>query len=30
MQNDVDVIKELAFLSQSYWEQFYLIKNNPS
>jgi hypothetical protein len=29
MQDDVDVIKELVFLSQSYWEQFYLIKNNP-
>jgi len=30
MQSDIDVIKELAFLSQSYWEEFYLLKNNPS
>jgi hypothetical protein len=30
MQVDVDVIKELVFLSQSYWEHFNLIKNNPS
>jgi len=29
MQDDVDV-KELVFLSQSYWEHFNLIKNNPS
>jgi len=27
MQDDVDV-KELVFLSQSYWEQFYLIKTS--
>ena len=27
MQDDVDV-KELVFLSQSYWEQFYLIRKS--